>query len=469
MKTLKYLAAGLLLSSIGANAQNFTENFDSHNNRNALYSNCWQFFGTDVKSNDAINGGSSTRSGQATSLTNKKEVITPFLDIKAGSQISFTHKISSYRNQDDRFLDIVLIDENGNSSAPIFDYTYVNGSVQTVTNISVGSSGIYRIAFQHYGTGGQGRGHLDDIVITNATYASDPGNNCEPISTVADADGDGVADDQDAFPNDITKAYRVYTNGGGYGSVAFEDLWPSQGDYDFNDMVTDFRVEFIMNAANDVVEMNAKIYVRAVGAGIVNGFGVEFSDVVASKAINVSGGSLTDTYITLASNGAEANQTNLVVIPFDNVESVINRNGGAFYNTTKGQAEAISDTVNLKITLSAGVSLAQASNLNPFVIKNRIRGHEIHLADKAPTDLADMTLFGTGDDDSNPTAGRYYKTVRNFPWAISTPVKFDYPAEKQDVVNAHNKFASWAQSGGSSFSDWYSDQPGYRTLVNLFR
>ncbi len=468
MKTIKYIAAGLLLSSIGANAQNFSENFDSHNNRNALWSNCWQFFGTDVKSNDAINGGSSTRSGQATSLTSKKEVLTPFLDIKAGATISLTHKISSYRSQDDRFLDIVLVDVNGVESAPIFQHTYTDGSVQTETNITVGSTGIYRVAFQHYGTGGQGRGHLDDIVITNATYASDPGNNCLPISTVADADGDGVSDDQDAFPNDVTRAYRVFTNGGGYGSVSFEDLWPAQGDYDFNDLVTDYLVEFVMNAANDVVEMKAKVYVRAVGAGVINGLGIEFPGIAAGKVTSVTGSSITENYITIGANGAEAGQTNLVVIPFDNVESVINRNGGQFYNTSKGQAVAISDTVRMTVSLSSGVSLANASNLNPFMIKNRVRGQEIHLADKAPTDLADVTLFGTGDDDSNPGAGRYYKTVNNFPWAIATPVKFDYPAEKKDIVNVHNKFAAWAQSSGNTFADWYADQPGYRTLVNLF-
>lgn len=467
MKTIKYLAAGLLLSSLGTNAQDYSENFDAHNNRNALWSNCWQFFGTDVKSNNAISG-SSTRSGQATSLTNKKEVLTPFLDIKAGSKISFTHKISSYRNQDDRFLDIVLVDVNGVESAPIFQHTYTSGSVQTESNITVGSTGVYRVAFQHYGTGGQGRGHLDDIVVTNATYASDPSDGCKPIIAVTDADGDGVSDDQDAFPNDVTRAYRVFTNAGGYGSVAFEDLWPAQGDYDFNDMVTDYLVEFVMNAANDVVEMKVKVYVRAVGAGVINGLGLEFPSIATGKATSVTGASITDNYITIAANGAEANQTNLVVIPFDNVESVINRNGGQFYNTTRGQAEAISDTIRMTISLSAGVSLSSALNLNPFVIKDRVRGQEIHLADRTPTDLADITLFGTGDDDSNPGAGRFYKTANNFPWAIATPIKFDYPAEKNDIVTVHNNFASWAQSSGSTFANWYADQPGYRTLVNLF-
>jgi LruC domain-containing protein len=467
MKTILYFSAILFLGSLGLKAQNFSDNFDSYNNRNPLVANCWEFWGTDVKSNNKINGSKSTRSGQASSMTNKKQVRTPFLDISAGATVSFSHKISKYRSQDTRILDVVLVDANGNESAPIYTHTYGSGSVVNAS-FSVGSTGVYRVAMQHYGSGGQGRGHIDDLVITNAVYAADPGNGCQPIVTVADADNDGVADDRDAFPNDPNKAFQVYSNAGGYGSVAFEDLWPAQGDYDFNDLVTDYRIEYILDAANEVVEMNVAVYVRAVGAGIINGLGIEFPSIATASAVSVSGSSITDNYIALAASGAEAGQSNLVIIPFDNAESVINRNGGAFYNTSTGQTEGISDSIKVKVVLNGGVTLTDATYLNPFVIKDRVRGQEIHLADYPPTDLADLTLFGTGDDDSDPNSGRYYKTVNNYPWAIATPVKFTYPSEKKDIVNAHNKFAAWAQSSGNNFADWYTDQPGYRALINLF-
>ncbi len=466
MKKISYITALLALTLTGAKAQ-FSENFDAYNNRNPLVANCWEFWGTDVKSNDKINGAKSTRSGQATSMTNKKQVRTPYLDIQAGATVTFTHKISRYRSQDTRILDVVLVDTDGNESSPIYTHTYSSGSVVTAS-FNVGTTGIYRVAMQHYGSGGQGRGHIDDLVITNATYASDPGNNCLPVVSNPDADNDGVADNQDEYPNDPARAFNTFSNGGTYGTVAFEDLWPSQGDYDFNDLIVDYRLQYISNASNEVVEIKAKYYVRAVGAGVINGFGMEFPSIPVASVSNVSGGVLSDNYISLSGNGAEAGQTNLVVIPFDNVEGVINRVGGAFYNTEAGTQEGISDTVNMTISLSTGATLAEASDLNPFLIKDRVRGQEIHLADHAPTDLANTALFGTMDDDSNIGSGRYYKTENNFPWAIMLPQKFEYPTEKTDIVTAHTKFASWAQSVGASFADWYTDQTGYRTPSNLY-
>jgi LruC domain-containing protein len=96
------------------------------------------------------------------------------------------------------------------------------------------------------------------------------------------------------------------------------------------------------------------------------------------------------------------------------------------------------------------------------LIVNQTRGHEVHLPNYVPTDLVDPTLFGLDDDVSDPTGGVYYKTANNLPWAINIYEQFDYPVEKQDIINVHLKFADWATSGGSAFSDWYKDEPGYR-------
>ena len=48
------------------------------------------------------------------------------------------------------------------------------------------------------------------------------------------------------------------------------------------------------------------------------------------------------------------------------------------------------------------------------------------------------------------------------PWAINLPVKFDYPAEKQDITNAYLMFNVWANSRGFNYMDWYMKKSGYR-------
>jgi LruC domain-containing protein len=104
---------------------------------------------------------------------------------------------------------------------------------------------------------------------------------------------------------------------------------------------------------------------------------------------------------------------------------------------------------------------------NPFIFTTT-RGHEVHLPGKANTALANVSLFGTGKDNSNPSEGRYYKTSGNLPWALHMPVVFQYPSEKTSIISAYLKFAEWAQSGGTSYPNWYMDEPGHISSSGLF-
>ena len=72
----------------------------------------------------------------------------------------------------------------------------------------------------------------------------------------ADTDNDGVIDSQDDYPNDPTAAYSIHTpSDTGWASLAFEDLWPSRGDYDFNDLVIDYRFTEVLNKKNKIVRI----------------------------------------------------------------------------------------------------------------------------------------------------------------------------------------------------------------------
>ncbi|WP_371851076.1 DUF4842 domain-containing protein [Schleiferia thermophila] len=93
----------------------------------------------------------------------------------------------------------------------------------------------------------------------------------------------------------------------------------------------------------------------------------------------------------------------------------------------------------------------------------------MHLPDYPPTSLADLNLFGTGDDDSNPSSGKFYKNKQNLPWAIHVSGTFDYPVEKAKITDAHLKFSQWAQSVGSIYPDWYLHLPGYRNPEKIYQ
>lgn len=272
----------------------------------------------------------------------------------------------------------------------------------------------------------------------------------EPVQV--DLDGDGIIDLYDEYPNDNQRAYNVYTPSvNGLGSYAFEDLWPNLGDFDFNDLVINFRYTHVMNAAGLIKETILDFIVKNVGGSFKNGFGIQIN---ASPDIfqEVTGYNLTEGFISLNSKGLENNQTKPVIIVFDNAWSNVNANEGK---------------MRIVINYTQPIRNNQMGSLNPFIIINGERGREVHLVDMVPTDLMDTSLFGTAEDDSNPSIGRYYRNETNLPWGVTMLSDFTFPIEKIAINKGYTKFASWAISSGADFKDWYKDQASYRNKTYL--
>lgn len=273
----------------------------------------------------------------------------------------------------------------------------------------------------------------------------------DEVAPVVDADNDGVPDTEDEYPNDPDRAFNIWTPGENkWGTLAFEDLWPGMGDYDFNDMVVNYKFQQITNADNKVVDIKGYFNNVHEGASLVNGFGFELP-IAANLVNNVTGFNITDNAVTLSANGTEAGQTNAVIIVFDN--------GDANLNTLR--------TVTINFTAPITQTIVGDAPYNPFLIKDQDRAYEVHLPDHTPTTLANSNILGTSHDNSIPAQGRYYKTQSNLPWAINIPVEFVWPKEKVEILNGYLKFREWAESGGSLFSDWYKDKTDYRDESNL--
>jgi LruC domain-containing protein len=292
----------------------------------------------------------------------------------------------------------------------------------------------------------------------------------QPIDTPTDTDGDGVSDSRDEYPTDPKRAFNnYYPSKNNTGTLAFEDLWPAKGDYDFNDLVVDYNFNQVTNGENKVVEVNAALTVRAIGASFINAFALQFN-TTPSNVKAITGNSLTKNVFALNANGTEQNQSKAVIPIFDDPYKVLNASAG-ITNTYIGGAYSAPKTMNIKIEFNSPIALSGfgTAPYNPFIVASGIRGKEIHLPANAPTDLADKSKFGTGDDDSNLGALKYYMSDNNLPWAINIPVQFAYPIEKQEITKAFLFFNRWAESKGSTNADWYMDKPGYRDTSKLFK
>ena len=291
-------------------------------------------------------------------------------------------------------------------------------------------------------------------------------------NTQPDSDGDEIPNVFDDYPNDPTKAFdNYYPSKTGYGSLAFEDLWPGEGDYDFNDLVISYRFNQITNAQNKVVQVKALFIPEAMGALYHNGFAFQMP-IAPDQVSSVSGFTLTEGYITQSANNTEAGQSKAVVVVFDDTYQHLPPPGVGTIgtNTELGAPYVTPDTINIIVNLVSPVSLSIMGTppYNPFIIVDKNRNREVHLSDKPPTDKVDGTEFGTGSDDSNPSTGRYYKTKTNLPWGINIVGKFDYVIEKEEITAAFLKFAPWAESGGTLFQNWYLPEAGFRDNSKIY-
>jgi LruC domain-containing protein len=292
---------------------------------------------------------------------------------------------------------------------------------------------------------------------TNAGNNTDLGRTINDLTTFrvytesaveTDTDGDGILDQDDAFPENPDIAFEMYTPSKyGKGTLAFEDLWPSAGDYDFNDVALSYQAIVYLNAQNLAVEMDFNCYIKSNNAGLTNGIGFEIENLIPSQIQSVNGSVLVHDYISLDANGTESNQDKAVIILTDDSDYLLN------------------DT-NISIAFNQPLTTEQlgAVPFNPFIIVDMNREKEIHLPYGNTTALGNNIANISGlnsDTDGN------YISDSGFPWAISIIHDFKVPKERIRISEAYNFFNDWAISGGALHKDWYKDNPGNRNPDKL--
>ncbi|PKP07346.1 MAG: hypothetical protein CVU10_07340 [Bacteroidetes bacterium HGW-Bacteroidetes-5] len=264
-----------------------------------------------------------------------------------------------------------------------------------------------------------------------------------------DSDGDGIPDDRDEFPEDADVAYSThYPAQNVYHTLAYEDLWPTKGDYDMNDVIVTYNSTHFLNVNNKVVKVIDRFKPVWSGGILDVGFGYQMgvaSSVV--KSVTKTSDFIDNNFrYQLSANGTEQQQSKAVIMVLDNITEMGLTSGGAKPN------------INFEIKFNSAVSVSDLTTppYNPFIVVNKNRGMEIHMPNYRPTDRADFTLFGTYDDRSNPGLNRFYVSTSEMPWGIIIPNdNFDFPIERESIVKYYPQFLPWAESFGVEYPDWY--------------
>ncbi len=278
--------------------------------------------------------------------------------------------------------------------------------------------------------------------IDNVTFSVDP--------PVTDSDNDGVNDDNDDYPNDNTKAYQSFYPTSGYQTVAFEDLWPEKGDYDFNDMVLSNQTEYAKNANNNWVDAKFTITVDGVGAGYHNGLAIVFTDgnkqpISQNIIASVSGDASLDPNVN---NG---------IIVFNDVYAAQTAKGGSFYNNNGSGPSRQPDTFTFTVTFNNNAG-SQILVPDIYIFRTSDRGLEVHLDGFGGTSAANPNYYNTGDDINGT-----YKTETGLPWGLEviTPNKsYKHPLEKVNILVAYPQFQGWAESSGNQNQEWLANPVG---------
>ena len=314
----------------------------------------------------------------------------------------------------------------------------------------------------------------------------------------------------------ITEGTTVswYPSENEFTTIAYEDNWPFEGDYDMNDLVA------YLNFGTYSMDGNAKSVavkgeIAAVGAAYHNGFairvpGVLNSDIAShSLVINnqpVAAGALlagapsgdeaiftiTEDVWNYLTQGEEANDAIIQRIfcgadPLNigaDVANLAEDKVCEFYRTEENCGGDIDLSFELQIEFAAGFDKPIQAPFDPFLFAtpNKYHGdlfygyagsldygapgrdYEIHLKNQAPTHLfqsAFMTSsfyqnFTGTVDASDPASSLYYLTNGGLPWAIEITNRWEYPREYQDLLLAYPQFQNFVESNGASSTDWFT-------------
>ncbi len=276
-----------------------------------------------------------------------------------------------------------------------------------------------------------------------------------------DSDADGIADHEDDYPDDKSRAFRSqYPKQGKFGVIAYEDSWPSKGDYDFNDLVVSYHVIEARNADGRLVDVEIVYAALAVGASRRNGLALRLPverDLV-TRLTRAKGGEDPQPWHVLG------HQTDATAVVFADASDLLKPPYGFDHaNTQLGSPAVKGDDVRLRFFFGEPLpthALGPAP-YDTFLFRDET---EVHLPGYPPTNMVNRDLLGTSDDATDISAGYTFKTAQGLPWALLVPEAWRHPCEGVSIDRSYRHFTDWAATAGREHRTWY-DKPSAADTV----
>ena len=254
-------------------------------------------------------------------------------------------------------------------------------------------------------------------------------------SVVAEIHSDMVVPETELeIENKISSTSDVY---------AFEDKWPSKGDYDLNDVVIDAKHEKEYNEEGKIIREAFYLTTYQNYVELISGLAVILNTKVQPMIIT---------------------QKIILRESTETIGKSFKKEGDVYYLTDDIKQE-VGSTYILELTYNEGITSNQLASIQPFIYRSEGKYNwEVHLPWHAPTVKMAVSYFGKDDDCSDPLKGVYYVRQGDYPFALYLKGA-DIDAFKETILKRENEsipidqffpsFLDWSSSGGTASKDWY--------------
>lgn len=243
-------------------------------------------------------------------------------------------------------------------------------------------------------------------------------------------------------------SWNSFPSGNTHYFVAYEDMYPKLGDYDFNDLVVAYQVQFGMNSNNQVVKIMGSAYLLAKGASYSHDWHVRINlPATVKTAVGCSSSVVATPQTSVACNGVNppvASGTVDVTVFADTGKifpSQYTDYRRVFTNTLFGAAYLKGPKSTFIVNLNQPVDPANIGTapFDPY----------LYVRDTKQT----IQLLQV-----NPAI----KDVNGYPYAMLMPSGWNWPYEKTDIRTTYPQFNDFTATQGASSVNWYSFPAKYQ-------
>ena len=238
------------------------------------------------------------------------------------------------------------------------------------------------------------------------------------------------------------------------GVYAYEDLWPSEGDYDMNDAVVDYSQVWTWKTP-DVATTAYMIKKETINLTTYQNYVTLKSGLAVTIKNNVTPSSVKMKTI----KGADVKEVNFTTED--------EADGSKVYFLTDDIKGTLGTQFVIEFEYKDGITEKQKTKVKPFIYRNEGNGRwEVHIPYEAPTSKMIMSYFGKegSDDLSVPGEGKYYLNATDYPFAFFLSSVTIEPFKNTILVRDNESkridkyfpgFIGWSTSKGADNKDWY--------------